>query len=207
LKKLKKIDEIFHDLIKYLDGMDNIREKILPLQRKSVRICSEIIKNIHRKDFTTIPTKITDAKSSLNEMIQLIDNAPGNLPRDYLQIVQQELGEAIIFYNLIINDDFPTIEECGIDLVSYAYALTDVVGELRRYVLNCIRKEDLDNANRGLNLMNEIHDQLFSLDYPNGLIPGLRKKIDQARNILARTEGDVSVSINIIKLNSNLKKQ
>ena len=72
---------------------------------------------------------------------------------------------------------------------------------------SCIRNEDLDNGLKGLGYMDEIYSFLFTLDYPNGLIPGLRKKIDMARNILAKTEGDITVSINILKLNSNLIKE
>ena len=202
-----ELEEIFQSLRDQLDSMDQIREGILPLQRKSVRLCSEIIKHVHRKEFSSIPSKTIKIQGYLKSLQKTINDMPIRFSKDYLQIVKQELGEAMIIYHLITQNRFPSPEECGIGLIDYAYSLTDVVGELRRYVLNCIRNEDLDNGLKGLEYMDEIYSYLFTLDYPNGLIPGLRKKIDMARNILAKTEGDITVSINILKLNSNLQKE
>ncbi|WP_371803540.1 hypothetical protein [Candidatus Lokiarchaeum ossiferum] len=196
---------IFVHLREHLDAMDLIREKLLPIQRQTVRWCSEIIKNVHRGEISSIPAKIEKARKNLLVMQQLLDEAPASFSKDYIQIVKQEFGEAVILYNLVVNDSFPKPDDCSIELTDYAFALADVVGELRRYVLNCIRNENLSKALWGLSHMDEIYSYLFTLDYPNGLVPGLRKKTDMARNILAKTEGDVTVSINIIKLNSNLK--
>ncbi len=202
-----KLEEIFQSLREQLDSMDKIREGILPLQRKSVRLCSEIIKHVHRKEFSSIPSKVSKIQEYLKNLEKSINDMSIGFSKDYLQIVKQELGEAMILYNLITQNRFPSPEECGIGLIDYAYSLTDVVGELRRYVLNCIRNEDMDNGLKGLGYMDDIYSFLFTLDYPNGLIPGLRKKIDMARNILAKTEGDTTVSINILKLNANLQKE
>ena len=202
----ENLETVFRDLRVYLDEMDKLREKILPMQRLAVRQCSEIIKRIHRKEFSSLSDEIKSTKSKFEEIKALISNANADLSKDYLQIVQQELGEAIILYNIIVLNNFPSLEECGIDLLSYAYALCDVIGEIRRYVLHCIQNEDQINAQRGLDYMDEIYSQLFTLDYPSGLIPGLRNKVDQARNIIAKTEGDVALSLNLLKLNANLKK-
>ena len=204
--KSDELDAIFRELHSYLDEMDESREKILPAQRKAVRICSEIIKHVHRKEFEAVSEKIPIAQGKFAEMKDILKEAPGTFPKDYILIVQQELGEAIIFAELITKNRFPTAAECQIDTLSYAYALTDVVGELRRHVLTCIRNEDLDEALKGLALMDEIYSRLFTLDYPGGLVPGLRKKTDMARNIIAKTEGDVTISINILKLNKRLKE-
>ena len=201
-----QLDLIFSDLRNHLDKMDSIREQLLPMQRQTVRWCSEIIKNIHRGDFTTIVEKLNRAKNNLLEMRTLLSQAPGTFSKDYLHIVKQEYGEAFIFYQLIQFDRFPSIEDSSIELLEYAYALADVVGELRRYVLKCIRNEDAETSLKVLDYMGEIYGYLFTLDYPNGLVPGLRKKTDMVRNILAKTEGDVTVSLNLIKLNNHFRK-
>jgi translin len=202
----EELDEIFQDIRNHLDQMDSIRENVLPLQRKIVRNCSEIIKKIHRREFDSIEEKIAMTMEDLIQMKRLIDDAPGDFPADYLQIAQQEFGEATIFYNLIVKEQTVTPQEINIDLLEYAYALADVVGELRRYVMSCLREDDLDNANKGFESMNVIYDHLFTLDYPNGLVPGLRNKIDQARGILAKTEGDLVVITKMLRLNRNLEK-
>ena len=71
--------------------------------------------------------------------------------------------------------------------------------------MSCLREDNLDSANKAFEAMNEMYDHLFTLDYPNGLVPGLRNKIDQARGIVAKTEGDLVVSAKILRLNLNLE--
>jgi translin len=205
-KKDPQLDQIFTRIRDYLDQMDTLREQLLPLQRTAVRICSEIIKNVHRKQLDSIPTQIQEVVHYLKQMQELLKKAPGDFTADYLSIVQQEYGEAALLYNIIVHHSYLTPENLGIGLLEYAYACADVVGELRRYALDALRNGLLDIANHTLEEMDEIFTHLFSLDYPKGLIPGLRPKIDQARNILARTEGDLAVSANVLKLNQNLEK-
>ena len=201
-----KLGQYFVQIKEHLDQMDKLREEILPIQRSAVRICSEIIKKIHRNQLETIPTQINEVKSIVQKIKGLIQQAPGIFAADYLSIVQQEFGEAALFYHLIVNHTYISPEEVGIDYVEYAYACADLIGELRRYALDALRNENLELALNALSQMDTIHGELFSMDYPKGLVPGLRPKIDQARNILARTESDIAVSANILKLNRNLAK-
>ncbi len=200
------LNDIFNDVTSYLDEMDSIREKVLNFQRSSVRLCSEAIKKVHRNEWDQIDEKLEKAKKEYEKLEQSLNRAPGDFQKDYRTHAAQELGEAIIFYNLIVNEKFPTPKECGIREVDYPYALSDVIGELKRYVLKSIRNEKVDRAFKLYDYMEEIYSHLFSLDYPGGLIPGLRRKIDIARKILSKTEGDITMSANIIKLNKNLDK-
>ena len=152
-----RLDNIFSDLRNYLDKMDSIREQLLPMQRQTVRWCSEIIKNIHRGDLTPNAEKFTLAKANLLEMRSLLSQAPGTFAKDYVHLVNQEYGEAFILNHLLQFDHFPTTSECDIGLVEYAYALADVVGELRRNVLKCIRNEDAETSIKLLDYMGEIY--------------------------------------------------
>ena len=206
-ERKRVLDDVFQEIRSYYDLMDEVREKILPLQRQTVRICSEIIKNVHRTEFTEIPAKIEAAKQNLNQLQNLIAEAPGRLPKNYLQIVKQELGEAVIFSDLVVNGRVPQPAECGIEIEDYAYACADVVGELRRYILKCLRNDQYSLATDLLEDMTEFYNNLFTMDYPNGLIPGLRKKIDVARGILTRTEADVTLSKQMQTLQSALNNK
>jgi len=50
--------------------------------------------------------------------------------------------------------------------------------------------------------MDEIYSELFSIDYPSGLTQDLRHKTDQARDIIEKTRGDISISLQM----NDLKK-
>lgn len=202
----EKLEQIFQAIRVHFDEMDAIREKVLPIQRQIVRSCSEIIKKIHRGDFDKLETAIAATRKELQNMQATLTNAPGEFQTDYLQVAQQELGEATILYYLLAKNEVITPDAVGIGLTEYTYALADVVGELRRFVMNSLREEKLEQAKKAFDDMNQIYDFMFTLDYPNGLLPGLRNKIDQVRGILAKTEGDLVVTTNILRLNRNLER-
>ena len=48
--------------------------------------------------------------------------------------------------------------------------------------------------------MDEIYTYLFSVDYPSGLTQDLRHKTDVARNIIEKTRGDVSITLQMNEL-------
>ncbi len=85
--------------------------------------------------------------------------------------------------------------------------LADVVGELRRYVLDKLRRDQIEDLNEVLEKMESLYELLFSLDYPKGITQDLRRKTDVARGIIGRTRGDLSLSLQINKLNKNLEKK
>ena len=52
--------------------------------------------------------------------------------------------------------------------------------------------------------MEDIYDSLLSLDYPSGLIVGIRKKTDVARSIVERTRGDLVLAYNRKKIEEKI---
>ena len=72
--------------------------------------------------------------------------------------------------------------------------MCDVVGELRRIVLNNILKDDLQRAREFFDRMVEISDLIDGLVYPSGMIP-IKKKQDQIRSLVDRTAGELSISL------------
>ena len=118
----------------------------------------------------------------------------------YLKTPEQEYAEAISFFSIIKNKELPSPKVLKIYPLNYALGLADVVGELRRYVLDNIRNSQIEDLNDILESMDEIYTYLFSLDYPSGVTQDLRHKTDQARNIIEKTRGDISISLQMNSL-------
>ena len=192
-----ELEGIFKEITKELDSMDQIREKLFAIQRSAVRKSSEIIKKVHRKEFTNIDKDLDEIRQVIKEFDSIIDELPLDLPKDYELIVKQEYGEAILFYHLIVNQKLMDPLSIGLNSYQYCYAIADVVGELRRFCLSCLIENELDKALEIFGWMEEIYNILFSLDYPSGLLPGLRKKIDTARNSLNNTQSEISLIMNL----------
>jgi translin len=195
------LNKIFLELSEALDKLDEDREKILKLSRMIIRDCSIAIKNIHRKDFEQYHQKLENVKKSHNELLDLVNNNPGVFLK-HLKIPEQEYAEAVAFYSIISKESLPLPSDLNIIPLNYALGLSDVIGELRRYVLDNIRNSIVQDLNYILENMDDIYTHLFSIDYPSGLTQDLRRKTDQARNIIEKTRGDVSISLQM----SDLKK-
>jgi translin len=69
------------------------------------------------------------------------------------------------------------------------------VGELRRYLLDTLRKGDVARCEGCLALMEEIYGVLVALDYPDAMTGGLRRTADTVRGILERTRGDLTLAV------------
>jgi translin len=195
------LNKIFLELSEALDKLDEDREKILKLSRMIIRDCSIAIKNIHRKDFEQYHQKLENVKKSHNELLDLVNNNPGVFLK-HLKVPEQEYAEAVAFYSIISKEPLPLPSDLNIIPLNYALGLSDVIGELRRYVLDNIRNSIVQDLNYILENMDDIYTHLFSIDYPSGLTQDLRRKTDQARNIIEKTRGDVSISLQM----SDLKK-
>ena len=150
----------------------------------------------------------------MQEIAKLLIKNP--LFENYISTAFQEYVEALQFYHFVINNNklenihslisLETIqEELPIPYTSYLHGLCDYIGELRRYALDSIRIDEIDKGERSLIIMDEIFIQLTSLDYPGGLLPGIRRKTDIARNLIERTRGDVTLAYNRSALSKKLE--
>ena len=70
--------------------------------------------------------------------------------------------------------------------------VAEAVGELRRYVLDMLRRGEMDGCEQLLESMDEIYALLVTIDYPDALTSGLRRTTDSTRGILEKTRRHAS---------------
>jgi translin len=174
-------EEIFERIKQKLDADDEIREATLKATRNSIRLCQEAVRSIHRKEFEIARGKLEEAS---NLILELENNIKNKNPELYYK------GSVLI----LIEDKtkIPSPEALNVSHYAYLSGLGDVIGELRRHSLDAIRDENFLEAERSLNTMEEIFNLLRSLDYPEGLIPGIRRKVDVARSLIEKTRSDLT---------------
>lgn len=200
-----KLSEILEPLRTEIESDDIVREKTLPLSRSAVRRCSESIKETHRGNFEMAAQLLSEARdiiqSALTEM-----KASGFMSRSRsLNVAFQELAEASNLLSLLKDGVFTPPQQYDIPARAYLTGLADTVGELRRAVLDSIRQERVDRAVTLLGFMEEIFDEIQTFDFPNALIPDLRRKCDVARSIIERTRGSITSAIQQEKLVKELR--
>ncbi|MFQ5826288.1 MAG: haloacid dehalogenase, partial [Dehalococcoidia bacterium] len=77
---------------------------------------------------------------------------------------------------------------------AYLNGMGEAVGELRRYILDAIRRGDLAPGEELLAAMDDIYGVLVTMDFPDALTGGLRRTTDSVRGILERTRGDITLA-------------
>lgn len=189
------LESIVTSIVRYLDEQYDLRELTLTLSRDIIRLSGQAIKLIHRLDFDNAAKKIEEARNKLEEIDEKIVKYPEFREKGFISSAFQEYTEARLLFSLLKYDKFISCEELGVPCIPYLLGLGDLIGELRRHVLDSIRREEIDKAEKLLDLMEEVYIQLVALDYPDALISGLRHKCDIARSLVEKTRGDITLAL------------
>jgi translin len=187
--------EILLNLRNEIDADDRIREKILPFSRNAVRRCSESVKKTHKGMYEEAHRLVGEAYQIIQDAEKAISESDFMTKARPLDIAYQELAEASNLLSLIEKGVFTPPSEFDIPSRPYLTGLADVIGELRRAALDFLRSDDVNRAESILSFMDEILEGLQSFDYPNALVPDLRRKCDVGRSLVERTRGDLTRAV------------
>ncbi len=202
------IDNISCRIKDGFEEKDKARESSLAISRDVVRNCRTAMYSIHNRNFQKADMLIEKAKEMLEEIDSLLRHHPDVYYSGFLEHAQQEFVECVVV-NMILNRDktgaIPGHDDLNVSDVAYLNGLGDVSGELRRHVLDLIRKGRPEDGEIYLQLMEEIHNCLMMFDYPDSMTRGLRHKTDVTRSIIEKTRGDLTNAIRQDKLEKAMK--
>lgn len=199
---MKELVGISNKILRNLNKKENVREKTLAQTRVITKSSKEIISRIHnRKDVDSNFKKIREDVRRLNDLLKA---HPDLRASGFSVNAYQEYAEAVIFHAIMFRKPVPDPSDLDIDDIPYALGLGDVVGELRRVVLNRIIDNDLDSAKYHFRNMEMINDILIKFNYPDGLIP-IRRKQDVSRGIIEKTQGELAVALTTDSLQNKFK--
>ncbi len=102
----------------------------------------------------------------------------------------QEAVEALLLGAIASGRPLPGPADLGVDPEPYLLGLGDVVGEVRRRVLDRLGRDDLAGAEAELALMERLTRALLRFDTTRAIVQ-LKPKQDTARTLLERTRGEV----------------
>ena len=204
------INEIAAEIQQDFEAKDKARETGLSLSREVVRTCGTAIRHTHRGDIDKAAKLLEDARGALEEIeLQLADH-PDIYYSGFVEHAQQEFVECAVVHQLLTkennNDTLPSPQELGVTYAAYLNGLGDVVGELRRHILDLIRQDMPQDGDQFLDIMDDMYSTLMMFDYPDAITRGLRRKSDVARSLIERTRGDLTNAIRQQKLEQTMKK-
>jgi len=197
----KDLDLIQRNLARF----DEVREEILNLSRVATRLSGSSILEIHRGDLKTASTSLQQVEKALAKIDELCRDYAELRASQGVIVAFQEFVEATTLRTYVERKRIPALKEVRSDPRSYVLGLLDVVGEFRRMTLNSLRKGQVEKAEKLLELMEGIYEDLQSLEH-TAIVPTFRVKMDSARRIIEATRGDVVTEVRRYSLEKALSR-
>jgi len=199
-------EEISARIRENFEVKDSIREEGLKISREVVRECRTASFALHNQDFEKADKSIKAAGKALEKIEVLFKGHADIYHAGFVEHAQQEYTEVSVLSSLFKEDkNIPSPDDLRVEYAAYLNGLGDVVGELRRHVLDLIRDESFEKAETFLGIMENIHAMLMDFDYPDAITRGLRRKTDVSRSLLEKTRGDVVNAIGQKRLESAMQ--
>jgi translin len=192
---VNNLDAMAEEMRKALAEKDEAREKMLPLCRDAIRYSSTAIRAVHRQEFDEAIKLVKSARDVLIEAEKAVAKHSELANTGAVRDAQKELAEANITLALVTGKALPKPAELGVDVAAYLNGLGEAVGEIRRYLLDGMRKGDLSRGEELLAVMDDIYSMLVTMDFPDALTGGLRRTTDMVRGVLERTRSDLTLTI------------
>ena len=174
---LKNVKPSLNKIAKELEIVQEAREFLLKNTREIIILCSKSIIAVHKGDLTTGKNNLKQAEVLLKKYKK---KATGGLRR-YLITPEQEFVEAACLIAIVEKKEIPTDKKLAVMPESYVLGLLDCVGELKRQVFDKIRIDEIDEATRIFEVMENLYLQLYTFSMYDKVVKEARRKIDVNR--------------------------
>lgn len=190
-----------------LDDRFSARERGITDCRRVIRSSANAIRSLHRGEVEEASRLLDEAAGLLAGIQQALAGHPDILHAGFVADAAKEYAEGRLTAAVFAGADLPEPDDLGVDPVPFLHGLGETVGEIRRRLLDTLRRGDLDEAERLLESMDAIVDLLAGLDYPDGMTAGLRRTTDVARSLTERSRSDVTATAVQERLRRDLSRR
>lgn len=171
------------------------RDDTLQRSRALIRSCAHSIRAIHRHELNEAATMLEQARQDAREMVDLLADYPNLYHTGYTQDALKEVVEAHLLYAFIAETDLPQPADLYVTGATYLNGMSEAASEMRRFVLDLMRRNQVEEAEPYLTVMDEIYTLLTTVDFPDAVTGGLRRQTDVLRSVLERTRGDLTLGM------------
>jgi translin len=178
-----------------LEQANERREAALAGCRKAIRSSGSAIRALHGGDRSAFDDRFRAALVALRSAQEAVAGIPEVAVAGPLPDAEREVAEAAILAALLAGDAIPTAEELVVGVVPWLRALAEASSELRRALLDDLRRGEVEEAVRLFEVMDATFDALAALDFPDGLTQGLRRTLDGLRAVVERSRADLTLSV------------
>ncbi len=164
------------------------REDLYQRSRRLRRLAQATMTRLHF-DPTSGTAELAEIRRALGELSDWL-RREGRGDEPMASDALQEAVEAVLLGAIVAGTALPGPNELGVEPEPYLLGLGDVVGEVRRLVLDRLSRDDVAGAETQLLLMERLTQALLRFDTTRAIVQ-LKPKQDTARMLLERTRGEV----------------
>jgi translin len=189
------LEEIVPRILEHLAEKNAAREKALAASRAIIRLSANAIRAVHRTEFERAAGMLDEARGVRDDAVAALSGHGDVYYAGFLHDAQKEYAEARTTLALLSGGKIPSPEELGVEYPAYLNGIAEAVGEMRRMILDRLRRGEFGGCEELLRAMDDIYSVLITIDFPDAMTGGLRRTTDQTRGILERTRGDLTMAI------------
>jgi translin len=171
------------------------RERALAASRTLIRMSANSIRAVHRGEFAQAAAMLDEACKVRDDAVAALQNHLDIYYAGFLHDAQKEYAEARTTLALLSGGVIPSPQELGVEYPAYLNGIAEAVGEMRRMVLDRLRRGQYEGCEGLLEAMDDIYSVLVTIDFPDAMTGGLRRTTDQTRGILEKTRGDLTMAM------------
>lgn len=173
---MNDIDNEIKAVTEYLTKKQLDFDKVMGLVRDVIRESAQAITLLHNNNPKEAAKRIEFASGMVKTLGKFDPYFDYSAKQAY-----QEFAEAKIFLEIKTNRQIPASKKVGVDQESYLMGLMDVMGELKREVIEALSENKVKEAEEYFKSMRMIYDGTRSIRFAEAVLSGFRRKQDVAR--------------------------
>ena len=187
---LMEMEEIVKKITDRLRWAEKARDNAYVLHRNIIKNAGAAIRAVHRFEKEEAMRLISEAKEWLAEANRAVQDFREFPIAGFIHDAQKELVEACFTAAVVFRTVLPDPDDLQVTYAAYLNGISEVIGELRREILDLMRQDRGEEGEYYLEVMDDIYCIIAAIDFSDSITGGLRRSTDQARSILERTRGD-----------------
>lgn len=189
------IDQLVAQCVAQIEANHGARERALAASRALIRQCANSIRAAHRGEFAEAERLLGDARATAGQLAEATADRPEIRLAGYTQDAMKEFVEAHLVLAFLDGREPPTAQALGVEGAAYLNGLAEAASELRRAILDGLRRGETARGEALLQVMDDVYSALVTVDFPDAITGGLRRTTDAFRAVLERTRGDMTAAI------------
>jgi translin len=189
------IEDLVAGCVRQFEASHAAREQAISISRGLIRSCANSIRAAHRAEFAEAGWLLGEAAAMAERLRAATADSPEIRHAGYTQDALKELAEAHLVLAFLSGGAPPSPEAIGVEPAAYLNGLAEAASELRRAILDGLRRGETARGEALLGTMDDVYAALVTVDFPDAVTGGLRRTTDALRAVLERTRGDMTAAI------------